>query len=62
MKDWGILDKGVDVGKSAACMAGKLKSPFPKDGYKEWGKSYLNERELCKNIAGELPADIKYNR
>lgn len=62
LKDWGILSSDVDVAKTASGMASKLRSSFPTEGYKQWDKNYLNERNLCTNIGNRLPVSMKYNR
>ena len=62
LKDWGILSSDVDVAKAAGGMASKLRSSFPTEGYKQWDKNYLNERNLCPNIGNRLPISMKYNR
>lgn len=62
LKDWGILSSDVDVAKAASGMASKLRSPFPTEGYKQWNKNYLNERNLCANIGNRLPESMKYIR
>ena len=43
-------------------MASKLRKPFPTTGYKDWDNTYLNERNLCVEIAKKLDETIKYNR
>lgn len=60
--DWGILCEGVDVSKTSCGMASKLRKPFPTTGYKDWDNTYLNERNLCVEIAKKLDETIKYNR
>jgi len=62
LRDWGILSSDIDVAKAASGMASKLRSPFPTEGYKQWDKNYLNERNLCTNIGNRLPESMKYNR
>ena len=62
LKDWGILSSEVDVAKAASGMSSKLRSPFPTEGYKQWDKNYLNDRNLCTNIGNRLPVSMKYNR
>lgn len=62
LRDWDILSSDVDIAKAASGMASKLRSPFPTEGYKQWDKNYLNERNLCTNIGNRLPVSMKYNR
>ena len=60
--DWGIIDTDTDIAKTTAGMSSKLRSPFPQDGYKSWGKAYTNEAETCKRIGEKLPESMKYYR
>jgi hypothetical protein len=62
LKDWGILPNDIDIAKTARGMASKLRTPFPTEGYKQWDKYYVNERNLCTNIGNRLDASMKYNR
>jgi hypothetical protein len=62
LKDWGILPNDIDIAKTARGMASKLRTPFPTEGYKQWDKYYINERNLCTNIGNRLDASMKYNR
>jgi hypothetical protein len=60
--DWDILPKETDIDKTSIAMASKLRSSFPKKGYKEWDNIHLNERILCVKIGKKLPESMKYNR
>lgn len=60
--DWGILPSDTNIEKMAGGMASKLRSPFPKEGYKTWNNNYQNERTLCTDIGKKLPESMKYNR
>ena len=62
LMDWGILPTGINVMKTARGMASKLRTPFPTEGYKQWDKYYVNERNLCTNKGNRLDASMKYNR
>lgn len=60
--DWGIIDTDTDIAKTTAGMSSKLRSPFPQDGYKSWGKEYTNDAETCKRIGEKLPESMQYCR
>lgn len=60
--DWGLLSENIDISKTASGMASKLKTPFPSTGYMDWNSSYLNDRNLCRDMGKMLPESIKYNR
>ena len=62
LRDWGILSADIDVTKTASGMASKLRNPFPTEGYKQWDKYYINERNLCTNIGNRLDSSMKYIR
>ena len=59
---WGLLPEGIDIKKTARGMATKMKSPFPEDGYMAWGKAYLNDKRMCRNMAECLPESMRYTR
>jgi hypothetical protein len=56
------LPDGIDIKKTARGMATKMKSPFPEDGYMAWGKAYLNDKRMCRNMAECLPESMRYTR
>ena len=60
--EWGILSEDTDVKKVANSISTKLKNPFPTEGYKEWDRFHLDERNLCEEIGRRLPDSMRYNR
>ena len=52
---WGILNvkTGEEMKPVIDCIRDKF-SRLPKDGYKEWGQNFLNEKNTCINIGREL--------
>lgn len=60
---WGIMKIASDeVLKSIVdCIKDKY-SRIPKDGYKEWGEIYLNEKNTCINIGHEIEETMPYIR
>lgn len=59
---WGLLPNEIDIKKAARCMAAKIKSPFPANGYKAWDNVYLNDKQICMNMAECLPESMRYTR
>ncbi|MCH5312511.1 MAG: hypothetical protein J1E57_11270 [Prevotella sp.] len=60
--DWGIIDADTDITKTTNAITSKLRSPFPQDGYKSWGKGHTNDADTCKRIGENLPESMKYYR
>ena len=60
---WGIMKiASDDVLKAIVdCIKDKY-SRIPKDGYKEWGEIYLNEKNTCINIGHEIEDTMPYIR
>ena len=52
---WGILNLETDEEMKPVidCIRDKF-SRLPKDGYKDWGQNFLNEKNTCINIGNEL--------
>ncbi|MBQ2214744.1 MAG: hypothetical protein II416_00485 [Prevotella sp.] len=59
---WGLLPNEIDIKKAARCMAAKIKSPFPVNGYMAWDNAFLNDKQMCMNMAKCLPSSMKYIR
>lgn len=59
---WGLLPDGIDIKKTARGMATKMKSPFPTTGYMSWVDAYLNDKQMCRNMAKCLPESMRYTR
>ena len=52
---WGIIKIASDDALKSIvdCIKDKY-SRLPKDGYKDWGQNFLNEKNTCINIGNEL--------
>ncbi len=59
---WGLLPDEIDIKKIARGMATKMKSPFPVNGYMAWDSAFLNDKQMCMNMAKCLPSSMKYIR
>jgi hypothetical protein len=60
---WGIMKiaSDEDLKSIVDCIKDKY-SRIPKDGYKEWGEIYLNEKNTCINIGHEIEDTMPYIR
>ena len=60
---WGIISVAneEELKRIVRAIADKHKR-LPEKGYKEWGKFYTNEKEICENIGKKLGPTIPYNR
>ena len=60
---WGIIKIARDDALKSIvdCIKDKY-SRLPKDGYKDWGQNFLNEKNTCINIGHEIEDTMPYIR